>query len=220
MKRFVLAVSLAFGTILALAATGVAGATTNNPTSAGYIAQFAAQTVTFDGSVNVPAAKCLNAQGDDGYLVTTFGLVGTNGDVFGQITTTCPAGVPTYTATVSDLAGGSASEPVSAGDTVTFATTVSPTSESYTLTDSSSGPISLTGPGFAVTQAQVLQEAQVGPFPKFALLKFGPITFNGASWAQLDPTGYNQANNGTTVQLKVGKLHKDGAFHVKYVSQG
>ncbi len=219
MRRTVPVASLAIATFLAVAPTSGAGATGSNPISAGYIAQFGARAVTFDGSVNVPAARCLNRQGLDGYLTTTFGLVGPSGEGYEQISTTCPGGKPDYTATVTTSLGSSVSEPVSAGDKVTFAATVSPTVESYTLTDSSSGSISRTGPGFSVTEVEALQEAQAGPFPKFAELKFGPISFDGATWAQLDPMGYDQVD-GQTVQLKVNPLNRDGAFHVKYVSQG
>jgi hypothetical protein len=221
MRRIVPVVSLAIGMILVpmSVAAGVAGATGSNNISAGYIAHFGVQTISLHGSVNVPVAKCLNKQGLDGYLTTTFGLGGSSGGGYEQISTTCPDGTPVYEATVINSIGASVSESLSAGDTVTFAATVSSTSESYTLTDSRSGSLSLTGPGFGADEAEALQEAQAGPFPKFAELKFGPISVNHATWAQLDPTGFNQVD-GQTVQLKVSTLRRSGAFHVKYVSQG
>ncbi len=220
MRRVIGALSLTCGVVLALLPAETAGAVGNSPISAGYIATFPQQSTTLNATFTVPKAKCLNAQGLDGYLATEVFLTGPDGSGGALVYTTCPSGSPTYSAELLTSTGTTESEPVAPGDTLVFKGSAGSSSETYHLNDSTSHDhIDVIGPGFPVDGAQATEEAQAGPFPKFKKVKFSGLEVNSEPFGNLNPTGYDQVD-GSVVQLQVSALKLGTAFSVTYVSQG
>lgn len=196
-----------------------AGAVGDNPISSGYIASFSSQPTTFRASFTVPKAKCLNSQGDDGYLATELYLTGPDGAGGALVYTTCPDGTPAYSAELVTSTGTTVSEPVAPGDTVTFKGSANPSGETYHLGDPGHGHLELTGSGFAVDGVQATEEAQAGPFPTFKKIAFTSLAVDGQPFGALNPAGYDQVD-GSTIELKVSNLQAEDDFSVKYISQG
>ncbi|HLN17277.1 MAG TPA: hypothetical protein VK277_11080 [Acidimicrobiales bacterium] len=220
MKRVAAVLSVLFGTAIVLVPLGDAGAQGGSPTFAGYTASFPAQAITFNVTFSVPRSTCLNKQGLDGYLATEADLIGTSAEGGVEDFISCTStGKTTYQVSMTNSLGASVSEMVKPGDKLTYEAFVNATSETYSLTGTTSAPLTLSGPGFLVDGLDAGQVAQAGPFPQFHQVKFSNVVVNATPLSSWHPVGYDQVSGTILVQEVTPLEHHGEVFFVGYVSQ-
>jgi hypothetical protein len=209
-------------------AHGFTERTTNSIGTSNFVAGYVEQVTpagpyTATATFNVPTLDCSSSPTSD--LIPVLFVNGTLAndtqsesglDIFQSCSGTTPQ-------SVLQLASDGAGSPMVAiptGTQITFAASVTPTSESYHVTIGSRtvnfGGAGLTNPFLQTTFQGGFGS---GDFPPFATSAFRNITVDGQPFAASDPNGFNQVDGEGNVMIQTSPFSTNGkAFALTYVT--
>jgi hypothetical protein len=233
MRRFWSGQRLIGAGVVALALTGTmlgvavspAGATSGT-SDAGYTVKLkgtASRQLT--STVKLPKLTCKKSDTSGDLLSTAIsGTLDGAYDAAGVIVTmSCTGTTPTYSIFgVVDDSHTTSSVSASAGDVISVAVIASPTFETASFSDTTSGQGTyVDGTGFDPTQAgwDVQGGSGAGHFPKFGATTFSDLTIGNKALAKFAATSFNQLDGEGSTEISVGPLSANGkSFVATYVA--
>jgi hypothetical protein len=193
---------------------------------AAYVSQFSGVSQPrLNLVIKVPTITCTSKVTSPVY--DTGSIFGTNSSsqyetALVTVTASCNGLTPSYTAKgVVDDSTSSSTVVVNPGDSINVALIATPTFETASFGDSTSGGGTFVdGIGFNATGAGVAVQGGGGSgFPKFTATKFSALELNGAALGASNPTAYDQVDALGKTEIKVGALSATGkAFTATFVA--
>jgi len=219
--------------VAAAALTGTMFGVTATPAGAASSTSDAGYTVPLKGTasrqltstVKLPKLTCKKSDTAGDLLSTAIsGTVGGAYDAAGVIVTmSCTGTTPTYSI-MGVVDDSHTTSPISAnaGDVISVAVIASPTFETASFADATSGQGTyVDGTGFDPAQAawDVQGGSGTGHFPKFGATTFGALTINNKALGKFAATSFNQVDGVGNTQISVGPLSANGkSFVATYVA--
>jgi hypothetical protein len=218
---------LAAGTLLAALSGATAAAAAAPFKPAGYVSNVSGTAShQLTSRVKVPTLTCKKLDTASDLLSTSISgtLGGSTFDAAGVIITMACSGT-TANYSIFGVVDGShttATITANAGDVVNVAVIASPTFETASFSDTTTGQGTyVNGTGFTPAQASVDVQGGTGSghFPKFRPVTFSGLTIDNKALGKSAPTAVNQIDGGGATQISVGPLTAYGkAFTATYIT--